>query len=143
MQEIQADIWSCKGVKVIPTNLQGIMGKGLALQAKKRYLGLEDLYRSWTVQMPGRWNYIFFYQDLLLFHTKYLWSKDSDLALIRQVLIEVQEAMDVVPALHDPGCYVYLPRIGCGLGNLDWGTQVLPLVEKHLGEFENVVLVKP
>ncbi len=39
---------------------------------------------------------------------------------------------------YSQSCPLYAPQIGCGLGGLDWETQVKPIYAKLAGEFPDV-----
>jgi hypothetical protein len=36
------------------------------------------------------------------------------------------------------GCSIAIPKIGCGLGNLDWERDVKPEIIRILGKLENI-----
>lgn len=70
---------------------------------------------------------------VVAFPTKHSWRDDADLALI-------ERSAASLAALFDPARWgnrtasVALPRVGCGLGRLDWETAVRPVLARHLGE---------
>lgn len=61
------------------------------------------------------------------FPTKHDWHDRSDLDLIEQSARELAE----VANLRDWQT-VALPRVGCGLGQRDWKTEVKPILEQYL-----------
>lgn len=137
MQEVNGDIWSYAKEKdaVICITTNGIvnlanrliMGKGIALQAA---YGRPDLpiVLGRHVMKNGNVPKLVEYNDvgpviydynkgakLLSFPTKNHWRDDSDLTLIEQSAIIGQRIADARPELT-----FYLPRPGCGNGNLRW-----------------------
>jgi hypothetical protein len=125
---------------VIPTNCQrrpdgtAVMGAGLALQAAKRYPCLswtygQELRRGGQYRLePG--------DRLVLLPTKRHWKDPSDPELIRsgcQWLAGV--------AAHYSGHQFAVPLLGCGLGGLDWETQVRPILEEILTDDRFVVVI--
>lgn len=126
------DFW-----RAIPTNCQVdsrnhlIMGKGLAKQAAERYprlaqyLGMEA--------MNGRYFVFVEPEKLIAFPTKYHWREPSSLKLIEeglQALVSIIQTDKIVS-----------PRLGCGLGGLDWDSDVKPLVLKYFSDNSNFVVV--
>ena len=115
LSETTGDIFSFIGTHkiVIPTNCMGVMGKGLALQAKERYPGIEDMYKEFCTNCEGPIPPVSFpeFPDLVLVPTKTHWRLDSDLDF-------VSRAVHALAKLKG-GPFV-LPRLGCGLGKLKW-----------------------
>lgn len=127
MREVKADLWELPGdARVITTNgtittgRRGVMGRGCALQAKLRYLGLAQtlgrylmahgnhvgvlLERSEEVSMP-----------LVVFPVKPQWHDKAEYPLIWR-------SCEELVALTDARGWqtVLLPRPGCGNGRLPW-----------------------
>lgn len=133
---IDGDIFSSSATCIInPVNTIGVMGAGLALEFKKRYPHMFQVYtkhcKSGALQV-GR---IMFYRAvgddriICLFPTKDDWRQPSKLDYIDRGLKafcrhyqewEIQS--------------VAFPKLGCGLGGLDWEHHVQPMMERHLGE---------
>lgn len=72
---------------------------------------------------------------LFSFPTKYHWRDKSDLNLITTSAYEI---VRMVNNLEIDTCY--LPPPGCGLGGLNWKTQVKPILESILDDRFIVVL---
>jgi O-acetyl-ADP-ribose deacetylase (regulator of RNase III) len=119
-------------VLVNPVNTAGVMGKGLALEFKRRYPAMFreyqvlckkkqlDVGQLWIYKTPEKW--------ILNFPTKRHWRQKSrpeyiEAGLERFVATYQEENIDSIA----------FPQLGCGSGQLDWETQVQPLVEKYLG----------
>ena len=130
MKEIKGNIWDYhpEHCIVIPTNLSlnkkgnAIMGKGLALDAAKRFSTLPCKYGKWLQDFQKE-NYIqgvrsfqYSIENLYLLPTKYNWRDKSDLELIIKGVKQLVSLLDALPVIGS----VYLPRLGCGLGGLDW-----------------------
>jgi O-acetyl-ADP-ribose deacetylase (regulator of RNase III) len=128
---IEGDIWDYfkKNKIVIPVNLVGPMGKGLAKQAKDLFPGLE----MWWKKKCKEKNDILFELTncFIMFPTKFHWRQKDNLDLIEENLKKLRFLND----------YYVLPRIGCGCGELDWESQVKPLVEKYLPEKRCMIVI--
>ena len=103
---------------VNPVNCVGVMGKGLALEYKKRYPALFLSYKSTCARkliIPGR-VYVSRQQDkkVLLFPTKDHWKDPSKYEYIDSGLSYFAKNYK---DLNIQSCA--FPRIGCGLGGLD------------------------
>ncbi len=94
-------------------NGNAIMGKGVALEARRRYHDIEPILGSF-INRYG--NHVFSLGYCLIsFPTKYHWKQDSDIQLIKR------SAQELVLLLKDnPAKRVLLTRPGCGNGNLKW-----------------------
>ena len=146
MIEIKANIWDSQfdGYwRVIPINTtlnkNGflIMGAGLAKEAAERYIGLAKLWGSYYSLKPETLLQIFYAKKLLGLPTKYHWKDRSSLELIERILIELQSFISV----KDDSLGTICPQLGCGLGGLDWKSQVKPLVEKYFKNADNFIVV--
>ncbi len=118
-------------VLVNTVNTVGVMGKGVALEFKKRYPDMYNLYRDhcnagrlrvgqlWLYRTPGRW--------VLNFPTKAHWRSPSKIEYIRAGLEKL------IVTYQDRGIdSLSFPLLGCGNGRLDFDTQVRPLMEHYL-----------
>lgn len=120
MLEEFGDLWLLPAdFRVITTNgalrINGkaIMGKGVALEARKRYHDIEAILGS-LIKKYG--NHVFHLgYNLISFPTKIHWKCDADIQLIKR------SAQELVTLLKDnPAKRVLLTRPGCGNGNLQW-----------------------
>lgn len=126
--------------RIVPTN--GVvkkdgkltMGKGIALEAKNRYKGI-DKWLGRLVTNNG--NHVFLYYDIISFPTKHHWKDKSDLKLIEQ---SIQEVLFWLDSFINKNKAIVLPPVGCGNGRLDFETQVRPLLEKYLDDRFTVLL---
>ena len=120
-------------------NCVGVMGKGIALQFKKRYPKMFNEYK--IACKPGQyrclehggdiwiWNYVDFYKHkkILCFATKEHWCNPSKIEWIErglQQFIEDYKYWNIES--------IAWPKLGCTNGKLDWETEVKPLMIKYL-----------
>lgn len=108
---------------VNPVNCVGVMGKGLALEFKKKYydnfLAYQeacknkqiDIGKCYVHQMLcwGNPKYI------INFPTKYHWKEDSD---FDNIVLGVENLIEIINEYNVNS--IALPALGCGLGKLNW-----------------------
>lgn len=125
---------------VNPVNCKGIMGKGLALEFKKRYPMNFILYKDICDQGKLKPGYIYWTRDIttntiiINFATKDHWKDysrsewiDSGCMKLRQYLIDnPNDIKDIA-----------IPKLGCGLGGLDW-SYVRNIFLKYFNDIKNV-----
>jgi O-acetyl-ADP-ribose deacetylase (regulator of RNase III) len=128
---------------VVPVNTFGVMGKGLALEFKKRFPVQAEEYRRWCVshygiRPPWKDSPLYVRQIkrssapiLIFFPTKEDWRYPSRLDLIEHGLNAFAVENDVRPEGFEIASVAF-PKLGCGLGGLDWECQVKPLMERYL-----------
>jgi len=129
-------------VLVNTVNTVGAMGRGIALDFKRSF---PDMYRQyhdlcergelrigilWLYKSPNKW--------VLNFPTKKHWRNPSHVEYIEAGLLKF------VNSYADLGIHsIAFPSLGCGNGQLDFETQVKPLMEKHLRELPIEVFIYP
>ena len=154
MIELRSNIWSYhskESVIVIPTNGtvkktgECVMGKGLALQAKTKYPSLPKLVGQ-HIKLNGNTVGYFPEPSLASFPVKWNWYQKADKLLIYRSLKELVYLVQLLDLnlegkelLLKPGFQVYLTRVGCGNGLLDW-KDIKPLVEEILTESRYIVV---
>jgi O-acetyl-ADP-ribose deacetylase (regulator of RNase III) len=114
---------------VNPVNTVGVMGKGLALQFRRRFPAMFDDYRlaarrgELSVGRMHVWETVFSQPRLIVnFPTKGHWRGTSRMGDIHAGLI------DLVRVIADHRIEsVAIPALGCGNGGLSW-VQVRPLI---------------
>lgn len=141
MRELIGDLWSCSGSLVIPTNLcvradgQAVMGRGVALEAARRYPALPAEYGrrlsrgSRSIELWDGGNV-----RLVLLPTKEDWRHPSSLVFVERQVI----ALAADPRIEGD---VFLPLLGCGLGGLR-EADVVPMLRRLL-DSERFALVRP
>jgi len=132
---VRGNLFNSKAQTLVnPVNCVGFMGKGIALDFKKRYPDMYEEYRSrcddgtfgigdlFLYKGPTRW--------VLNFPTKRHYRSRSRLEDIEtglQILAERYREWEIES--------LALPALGCGHGGLEW-SDVRPLIEKHLGPLD-------
>lgn len=113
---------------VNPVNCVGIMGKGLALEFKKRYpknfIAYKEAAKDRQIRLGRVFvcdNWVFDGEEgknpryIINFPTKYHWSDKSSLNHISD---GIWDLMHVVHQYRINS--ISIPALGCGLGGLDW-----------------------
>jgi len=128
------------------------MGKGLALEYKKRYPEMFKAYaracatsfyqkdpakREIGVGLPWIWRAE--PKQILCFPTKRHWKNPS-------ILADIELGLELLEKEHKTSDgwnlkSLAIPKLGCNLGGLDWEKQVKPLVEIHLSDLSIPVFV--
>ena len=119
---------SCQTI-VIPVNTVGVMGAGLALNFAQRYPKGLAQYKSDCQSGRLKPHKVTFYDSLdkkfCFFPTKEHWKYNSRYDDIKNTLRELYLQYKTAGVTS-----VAFPRLGCGLGGLDWG-----IVSKDIKEF--------
>lgn len=118
-------------VLVNTVNTVGVMGKGIAYDFKRIYPemfsqyqhycenGLLKIGKLWLYKTPHKW--------ILNFPTKRHWRNKSKVEYLEAGLEKFANTYDSKGIVS-----ISFPQLGCGNGELDWGSQVQPLMEKYL-----------
>lgn len=128
---IKGDLFSSLAQVLVNTvNLDGVMGKGIALQFKKLYPEMFKKYQAYCEQKllqigklqiyktPNKW--------ILNFPTKNHWRNKSKMEYIEKGL------QKFVDTYADRGITsVAFPKLGCGNGGLEW-QEVKPVMDRYL-----------
>lgn len=128
-------------IVLIPVNCVGVMGAGLAKQFADQYPKLYRQYKDLcNFNAVGKYTaHILEDKDtgrfFCMFPTKYSFREKSDLDLIKTCLIALQEALEGLPE----GMAVRIPKLGCGLGGLDWEQTVLPVLKQWMDELPETI----
>ncbi len=129
-------------VLVNTVNTVGVMGRGIALEFKKLYPEMYREYRTlceqrqfeigmlWLYKSPNKW--------VLNFPTKKHWRYPSRVNYIELGLEKFVKTYAKF-GIHS----VAFPALGCGNGQLDFETQVRPLLEKYLKPLPIEVFIYP
>lgn len=128
---VKGDLFNSPAKIIVNTvNTVGLMGKGVALEYKKRYPEMFAEYQKLCEDKKLDIGQLFLWRKsdkwVLLFPTKKHWRNPSDLAYIEQGLIKFSQNWDKMNANS-----IAFPRLGCGNGGLSW-SEVKPLMEKYL-----------
>ena len=137
---VKGDIFEsgCEAL-VNPVNTEGVMGKGLALEFKKRFpenyflykleceAGFMDIGSILPYYENGTW--------VLNFPTKDYWRDPSEVYMIEDGLVALREWISFGEKIHPGPKSIAIPALGCGLGGLSWA-QVKQMIERHLSGFK-------
>ena len=121
MKEVFGDLWEFDGIIAITTNgfvkRDGscVMGRGCAKEAAVRF---EWLPRKLGAAISKHGNHVFYFPEyrLITFPVKHVWWEPADPKLIERSARELLETINNLK-ITEP---VYLPRPGCGNGQLRW-----------------------
>ena len=131
MIEATGDMWSMQANAVCVTTNgsinrfgHAVMGRGVALQASRRFPGLaRELGRR--IGLGG--NHVYYFETLrpglFSFPVKHAWHERADIGLICKSAMALEAWVTVLRFNK-----VLLPRPGCGNGGLDW-KDVRPAIE--------------
>lgn len=120
-------------------NCMASMGGGLAGQIAATYPEVEEADREYELQRPGRLKAGTVLPvrtkdgTVVNAYTQVLGGASADPALITQALWKVRALY------HDEDVRIGIPRIGCGIGGLDW-SEVQPIVERELRDLDVTVV---
>lgn len=128
---------------VNPVNCVGVMGKGLALELKKRFPdNFEEYKKACEAKLlsPGKMLTYEASKDtspryVINFPTKDHWRQASKLVYVESGLISLRDEIKRLGIKS-----IALPALGCGLGGLDWEL-VKPAIEIILDDVECEVIV--
>ena len=134
-----------------PVNCVGVMGAGLAKQFKEKYPEMFKQYKEdcMSKKITLGQNYIWInpnsfrsdirctdygeFAEIICMPTKNHWKDSSELSWI---ILALQDLRNYITINYGSGCSIAIPKIGCGLGGLNWEFQVKPEIEKYLGDLE-------
>lgn len=129
-------------VLVNTVNTVGVMGKGIALEFKHLFPDMYRQYRNlceqgkfkigtlWLYKSPNKW--------VLNFPTKQHWRTPSKMAYIEAGLRKFVSVYSTL-GIHS----IAFPALGCGNGQLDFASEVQPLMEQYLKPLPIEVFIYP
>lgn len=125
---------------VNPTNCVGVMGGGLALAFKEKFPRMYERYRiacGDRILLPGAVSIYPTHSEesesvvsIICFPTKDHYKDPSELVFIEEGL----RHMLFLDGYIGFGGGIAFPKLGCGLGGLDWN-DVKPIMVKYLSRF--------
>jgi len=135
LRKVKENIWTPWAMGkwiIVPTNGfikkngEAVMGRGVAKQAKIRFPLLPAELGRKLQEFGKEHIYLFHQYHLITFPVKEAWYMNADLHIIEKSLQElIKLNFDELPTP------IYLPKVGCGNGKLNW-KDVEPLLEKYL-----------
>jgi O-acetyl-ADP-ribose deacetylase (regulator of RNase III) len=116
------NIFDSESVCIVnPVNLEGVMGKGLALEFKKRFPNNFINYKKACKSKELIFGELYFFNEneklICNFPTKTVWREQSNLILID---IGLEKLKNKIISFNIQS--VTIPKLGCGLGGLEWTT---------------------
>lgn len=128
---VKGDIFSTPAQVLVNTvNLEGVMGKGIALNYKKMYpdmfIKYQKLCKDNKLQIGKLWLYKTNNKWILNFPTKKEWRKPSKIEYIKEGLekfVNTYREKNITS--------IAFPKLGCGNGGLKW-EDVKPLMDFYL-----------
>lgn len=127
-------------VIVNPVNCVGVMGKGLALEFKNKYPQMFFYYQEACQKRtltPGRLMLVDETdKKILLFPTKVHWRYPSKIDYIKRGIEDFVKNYQNLKIKS-----VAFPRLGCGLGGLNWNNEVKPLLLKYLSNLPIEIII--
>lgn len=123
-------------VLVNTVNCVGVMGKGVALEFRRRYPAMHDWYVDQCSAGALRPGTLLLWKSsnpwVLNFPTKDHWKRPARLEYIDNGLKELRRRYREFGIES-----IALPRLGTSSGELDW-RQVCPLIDSHLGDLADL-----
>ena len=123
---------------VITVNCEGVMGAGIALDAKNRWPEIYDLY-SKKCELNGFHVGEIMWADSMskkvaLFPSKKLWRAPSKLSYLSDGLDTLRTDIDQMSITS-----IALPHLGCSNGGLTW-SEVKPLIVEKLSRIDGLLV---
>ena len=123
---------------VITVNCEGVMGAGIALDAKNRWPEIYDLYSKRCELNGFRVGEIMWADSVskkvALFPSKKLWRAPSKLSYISDGLDTLRIDIDQMSITS-----IALPHLGCSNGGLTW-SEVKPLIVEKLSTIDGLLV---
>lgn len=122
---------------VNPVNTKGVMGKGLALAFKTKYPAHFANYQRACKSGEMTTEKVLAYQEIngpmiICLATKADWRDSSKIEYVSAGLDDLVNQIKVLGIRS-----VAIPKLGCGLGGLDWG-KVRPLIVEKMSAIDGI-----
>lgn len=130
---VQGSLFSSPADVLVNTvNLVGVMGKGIAKEFKRIYPEMFREYRIVCERGELQIGTMHYWhgrnKSILNFPTKRHWRSRSQVEDIRKGLTTFAQTYDQLAVKS-----IAFPQLGCGNGELDWNSEVRPVMEEILG----------
>lgn len=139
---IQADIFALDGVPIIPTNIHGVHGAGLAKEAEERGFIKQGVgeFKPWYGYHDGRMQVTRYPLLCITFPVKIHWIEKADIDLIKESFSQLEHffslAQSKIASIYN------LPLVGAGLGEGDLEV-IIPMIREFAEKHSNVRVVLP
>ena len=122
---------------VNPVNTRGVMGKGLALAFKTKYPAHFENYKRACQSGEMTTERVLAYQEkggpmIICLATKADWRDSSKMEYVSAGLDDLAKQIKALGIRS-----VAIPKLGCGLGGLDWN-KVRPLIVEKLSSLDGI-----
>lgn len=123
---------------VVPVNVEGVAGAGLAKQFKDKYPYWYMNYHRWCSEDKSGIGKIHTYQGfkepvIISFPTKKYWKNPSKYSYIDVGLEALVTLLDEGHGVFkEPINSIAIPKLGCGLGGLDWDIVLYDYIYPYL-----------
>ena len=129
---VKGDIFNSPAQVITNTvNTEGFMGKGIALEYKKRFPKMYEAYKKKCISGELTVGNLMLYKEdrrwILLFPTKKEWRRKAQIEYIEAGLSKLADNWDRL-GIHS----IAMPKLGCGNGGLEWN-DVKSMIKKYLG----------
>ena len=125
---------------VNPVNTVGIMGKGLALEFKKKFPNNFIKYQKFCKDNSFDIGKLLIVKEnnksIINFPTKKHWKNKSEYEYIEKGLEKLKKAIENYNIKS-----IAFPKLGCGLGGLEWNI-VFSMLKKLEKEISNEILIE-
>ena len=132
---VEGNILESKAQTLVnPVNTCGVMGKGLALEFKRKFPEMYQNYKYYCKTGQFKIGNLFLYKSykwIVNFPTKKSWMFPSKLEYIE---LGLKKFVDKYKEFEIKS--IAFPKLGCGYGGLNFETQVKPLMEKYLNSLD-------
>lgn len=132
------DIFKSKCEALVnPVNIKGIMGKGLALAFKTKYPAHFENYKRACQNGEMTTDKVLAYQEIngpmiICLATKADWKDSSKIEYVSAGLDDLVKQIETLGIRS-----IAIPKLGCGLGGLDWD-KVRPLIIEKLSSLDGI-----
>lgn len=143
---IKKDITTVEsGILAHGVNCQGVMGYGVAKAIKEKWPEVYQLFKSSPTgkSMLGNIRLVkpSGYPNLSIYncYTQEYYGRD---AKVYADLNSVSKSLQMIFEMaHISGSIIHLPKIGCGLGGLDWEREVKPIITRLSDAYDVLVYI--
>lgn len=132
------DIFKSKCEALVnPVNIKGIMGKGLALAFETKYPAHFENYKRACQNGEMTTDKVLAYQEkngpmIICLATKADWRDSSKMEYVSAGLDDLVKQIETLGIRS-----VAIPKLGCGLGGLDWN-KIRPLIVEKMSSLDGI-----
>ncbi|KKL86436.1 hypothetical protein LCGC14_1944720 [marine sediment metagenome] len=126
------------GIVAHGVNCQGKMGSGVAKAIRAKWPIVYEEYKKQSTEVPGSCLIVTINDSLHVAncYTQKFYGYDGNKYADPNAIGRSMEVVGIFADMYN--LPVFMPKIGCGLGGLDWNEDVLPIME-YVAEVYNGV----